>query len=119
MAAIDTNMMLIQILQRMEARRQGAEERAQKPKSSAVPTSRPRTREPRGPKSSASADLKAADERARKAEERAQAAEERSRRDMQRMFQELQGRPRSATTRSSTDRFPSLKIDCPGVLRRA
>ena len=30
---------------------------------------------------------------------------------MQRMFQELQGRPRSATTRSSTDRFPSLKIN--------
>ena len=104
MAAMDTNTMLLQILQQMEeqrrADRQAAEEKALK------------AEEQRR------MDQQAAEERALKAEERQQAAEERykaaeerNRRDVLRMFQEMQRGSRSTSTRPSTDRFPSLKID--------
>ena len=79
MAAIDTNVMLLQILQRMEARDKAAEERI------------------RAAEDQRRADLQAAEERAQKAEEErradlkaAQERAERSRRDMLRIFLELE-----------------------------
>ena len=119
---MDTNTMLLQMFQRMEARDQAAEEQRRADRQAAeeqrradrqAAEERQHVAEERALKAEEqhqaaeerrSADLKAA-------EEQRKAAEERNRRDMLRMFQEMQGGSRSTSTSSSTDRFPSLKID--------
>ena len=131
MAATDTNTMLLQLFQQMDEQRRADRKEAEEQrrvdqqaaeesnsegcrsndartcwllKSNDVQTSQAAEEQRR-------ADQLAAEERALKAEEQRKAADERNRIDMLRMFHDMQGGFRSTSSRPSTDRFPSLKID--------